>query len=123
MDVIAGINGDYEELQDFLNGSYKYFTREQRRVADMDGSGYIDIDDLNDIGEIDTAMNYIGGDLNLDAEVNSGKLIKLISSILGKHEDEKGSLDYTKLEKDSTVNTNDILEIINQISEDENVQY
>ncbi len=123
VDVIAGINGDYEELQDFLNGSYKYFTREQRRVADMDGSGYIDIDDLNDIGEIDTAMNYIGGDLNLDAEVNSGKLIKLISSILGKHEDEKGSLDYTKLEKDSTVNTNDILEIINQISEDENVQY
>ena len=114
---------DINELQDFLDGSNKYFTRDQRKVADIDQNGYIDGDDLDALFDMLTVTNYMDGNLNLDAEVNSSKLVKLISYILGKHEGEKDSLDYTKLEKDSTVSTNNILEIINQISEDENVQY
>ena len=119
-DSLPGIHGDHEELLKFLNGANKYFTRDQRRVSDMNDSGYIDQDDLGDILDLESSSNYIGEDLNLDGTVNAHKMIELISSITTKYNIDKESLNYMKLEN-KNVSTDDIIEIINQLSGENDV--
>ena len=115
---------DVELLTDFLNGSEKYFTREQRRISDVITSGYINIHDLNYLNalvdgtantdEAEQVGGYTIGDVNLDGVVNIVDVVALVNTILeGEYEIE--DLQYADLNNDGTINVVDIIGLINQI--------
>ena len=115
---------DVELLTDFLNGSEKYFTREQRRISDVITSGYINIHDLNYLNalvdgtantdEAEQVGGYTIGDVNLDGVVNIVDVVALVNTILeGGYEIE--DLQYADLNNDGTINVVDIIGLINQI--------
>ena len=115
---------DVELLTDFLNGSEKYFTREQRRVSDVISSGHINIHDLNylnalvdgtaNVDEPEQIGNYTIGDTNLDGVVNIVDVVALVNQVIGGGY-EIEDLQYADINEDGTINVLDIISLMNQI--------
>ena len=117
--ILPASNDDITELESFLNGSNKYFTREQRRLSDLNNSGYIDEHDLSDLEELIIYDSYTSGDLNLDGEVNITDLVALISNILGDFGQEANEdlLSFADFNNDGVINVVDVIALVNQILE------
>ena len=119
------IQEDVDELVSFLNGSNKYFTRDQRRVSDLNVDGYITEEGANSdlilLQAMVSSRQFIAGDLNLDGAVNIHDLVTLISSILGDYELDLESLDIADLNNDGVINVVDVVALMNQILGENNV--
>ena len=118
---------DLSILSDFLNGDYQYFTTEQKRVANVSGTGVItDLDYLflenilNGILNEDSDITL--GDINGDGEVNVTDIAMLISYLLGgvyTDTPTEEQLELADFNDDGTIDVNDIVAMINSILEGE----
>lgn len=72
-------NEDWLGLSDYLSGANTYFTNNQKRVADVNEDGYLDLHDLIGIASL-IAVEF--GDFNQDGEVNVQDIVTLISQII-----------------------------------------
>tara|TARA_R110001583_G_scaffold80388_3_gene215972 strand:+ start:592 stop:5091 length:4500 start_codon:yes stop_codon:yes gene_type:complete len=120
--LTPGSDEDKAELNSFLNGSNKYFTRDQRRVSDMNLDGYIDSTDLIGLEELTPPTTLLPGDLNVDGAVNVMDAVLLLNSLID--EDQQISEDYFEradVNGDGLVNIVDIVAIVDQIMGDSDV--
>ena len=108
--VVDGI--DIEELEDFLLGENKYFTSEQKRVSDLDDSGYINEKDLEDLEAIiPPDIDNAAGDVNLDGVVNVIDIVALVNNII----DDGAFSEALDVTGDGVVNILDIVALVNLI--------
>jgi hypothetical protein len=120
--LTPGSDEDKAELESFLNGSNRYFTRDQRRASDINLDGYIDSTDFTALIELTPPTTLLPGDLNVDGAVNIVDAVLLLNSLIG--EDQQISEDYFEradVNGDGLVNIVDIVAIVDQIMGDSDV--
>ena len=112
---------DVNELEDFLLGSTKYFTSEQRKVSDFIGDGYIDDNDLvymqNILQVIPDEAGAVFGDVNGNGSVNIVDVVALVNVITSSESITEEILSQYDVNQDGTINVIDIQQILNIINE------
>ena len=105
---------DIEELEIFLQGGNQYFTNNQKRVADVNDDGYIDINDWYSLDLLTLNINNLG-DFNQDGVVNVIDIVALVNNIIS-----GGDVDVSVFDvnEDGLVNVLDIVSLVSDIIED-----
>jgi len=109
---------DISELNLFLLGAKKYFTRNQKRVSDLNSNGYITSTDLFELTDMYADVNLLG-DANADGFVNVVDIVEIVTAILDTPEAQQEFMSQynVDLTGDGVLNVFDLVAMVNQILE------
>ena len=126
---------DWNILYDIIlkeeSASHKYITSEQKLNADVNGSGTINLNDLNTLGQLigtddivsseeytsgDTDVNIdnILGDLNNDGQINVADVIGILNFVLGADITQE-QMEIVDSNQDGIINILDVVVLVNGI--------